>query len=93
MNEKPQNNPAEIDLLYFFRPLGNLFKSIGNWLVFFFKKIQANKNTPIILLTSKSSSFDRIKGALAGCDTYLVKPINHSDFERIINDQFPQPKE
>ena len=56
-------------------------------------KIQANKNTPIILLTSKSSSFDRIKGALAGCDTYLVKPINHSDFERIINDQFPQPKE
>ncbi len=57
------------------------------------KKIQANKNTPIILLTSKSSSFDRIKGALAGCDTYLVKPINHSDFERIINDQFPQPKE
>ncbi|RYZ94355.1 MAG: response regulator [Moraxellaceae bacterium] len=57
------------------------------------KKIQANKGTPIILLTSKSSSFDRIKGALAGCDTYLVKPINHSDFERIINDQFPQPKE
>jgi two-component system, cell cycle response regulator len=57
------------------------------------KKIQANKNTPIILLTSKSSSFDRIKGALAGCDTYLVKPINHSDFERIINDQFPLPKE
>lgn len=57
------------------------------------KKIQANKNTPVILLTSKSSSFDRIKGALAGCDSYLVKPINHSDFERIINDQFPQQKE
>jgi two-component system, cell cycle response regulator len=57
------------------------------------KKIQTNKNTPIILLTSKSSSFDRIKGALAGCDSYLVKPINHIDFERIINDQFPQPKE
>ena len=43
MNDKPQNSPAEIDLLYFFRPLGNLFKSIGNGIVFFFKKIQANK--------------------------------------------------
>ena len=43
MDDKQQNNPAEIDLLYFFRPLGNLFKSIGNGIVLFFKKIQANK--------------------------------------------------
>jgi len=47
MNDKPQNNPAEIDLMYFFRPLGNFFKSISNGIVFFFKKIQTN----VILFT------------------------------------------
>ncbi|WP_053979925.1 response regulator [Marinagarivorans algicola] len=49
------------------------------------------KNVPIVLLTSKSSSFDRLKGALAGCDTYLVKPINHNDFEDVLKQHF-KPK-
>jgi two-component system, cell cycle response regulator len=49
-----------------------------------------NKNTPIVLLTSRSSSFDKIKGTLAGCDTYLVKPINHNDFENVVNKYFSQ---
>lgn len=47
------------------------------------KRSPLNKNTPVIMLTSKSSSFDKIKGALAGCDAYLIKPINHNDFEAI----------
>lgn len=46
------------------------------------------KNVPIVLLTSKSSSFDRLKGALAGCDTYLIKPINHNDFEDVLKQHF-----
>jgi DNA-binding response OmpR family regulator len=33
------------------------------------------KSTPVIILTSKSSPFDLARGALAGCDTYLVKPV------------------
>ena len=49
------------------------------------KKDKRNANTPVILLTSKSSSFDKIKGALAGCDAYLVKPINHNEFEEVYN--------
>ncbi len=57
------------------------------------KKSKTNKNTPVILLTSRSSSFDKIKGALAGCDTYMVKPINHNDFENIITKYFPDAKE
>ncbi len=47
------------------------------------KRSKLNKNTPVIMLTSKSSSFDKIKGTLAGCDAYLVKPINHNEFESI----------
>ena len=33
------------------------------------------RNTPVIMLTSNSSPADRIKGKLAGCDTYLIKPV------------------
>jgi CheY-like chemotaxis protein len=33
------------------------------------------RHTPVIILTSKSSPFDLARGALAGCDTYLVKPV------------------
>ena len=47
------------------------------------KKSKLNTSTPVVLLTSRSSSFDKIKGALAGCDAYLVKPINHNEFESV----------
>ena len=30
---------------------------------------------PIVMLTSKSSPFDRIRGKMAGCDAYLTKPV------------------
>jgi len=38
------------------------------------KKNKASKNIPVVMLTGKSSPFDRIRGSLAGCDTYLAKP-------------------
>lgn len=56
------------------------------------KRSQLNKATPVVLLTSRSSSFDKIKGALAGCDTYLVKPINHHDFEDVVNKYFSEAR-
>ncbi len=47
------------------------------------KKSELNHYTPVIMLTSRSSSFDKIKGALAGCDTYLTKPISQHEFASI----------
>lgn len=38
------------------------------------------RSTPVLMLTSRSSPFDRARGALAGCDTYLVKPIDLKTF-------------
>ena len=49
------------------------------------KKDKTWKKTPVIMLTSKSSPFDRIKGALAGCDTYLTKPVKQTYFQKIVN--------
>jgi twitching motility two-component system response regulator PilG len=48
------------------------------------KKDKAKKDTPVIMLTGKSSPFDRIKGSLAGCDTYLTKPVENAVFQDII---------
>lgn len=54
------------------------------------KKTPLNRETPVILLTSRSSSFDRIKGALAGCSSYLIKPIDHNDFLSVLNEYFSE---
>jgi twitching motility two-component system response regulator PilG len=39
-------------------------------------KAKAGPALPVILLTSKSSPFDRVRGKMAGCDTYLTKPVD-----------------
>jgi CheY-like chemotaxis protein len=39
------------------------------------KKNRALRSMPVVILTSKSSPFDLARGALAGCDTYLTKPV------------------
>lgn len=39
------------------------------------KRNRRHRQLPVIILTSKSSPFDLARGALAGCDTYLTKPV------------------
>jgi two-component system cell cycle response regulator len=48
------------------------------------KKDKAIKNIPVVMLTSKSSPFDWIKGNLAGCDTYLTKPVKQDSFQKVV---------
>lgn len=33
-----------------------------------------NKHVPVVMLTSRSGSFDKVRAAVAGCDAFLVKP-------------------
>lgn len=40
--------------------------------------------TPVIMLTGKSSTFDRIKGSIAGCDTYLTKPLQYQVLREVV---------
>ncbi len=49
----------------------------------FLKKYHRSKSTPVILLTGKSSPFDKVKGSLSGCDSYLTKPLEHENFQHI----------
>lgn len=41
------------------------------------KKLAAEKNqdVAVIMLTSKSSAFDKLRGKFAGCDSYVTKPV------------------
>jgi twitching motility two-component system response regulator PilG len=43
-----------------------------------------NKNLPVVMLTSKSSPFDKIRGTLAGCSSYLVKPVDLKAFKATV---------
>ena len=38
----------------------------------------------IVMLTSKSSPFDKIRGRMAGCDAYLTKPVQKSELMRVL---------
>lgn len=49
------------------------------------KSAPATRATPVVMLTSRSSPFDRARGALAGCDSYLTKPIDLKSFYRAID--------
>lgn len=49
------------------------------------KWIKARKPTYVALLTSRGSTFDKLRGTMSGCDTYLVKPPHDDDLKRIIS--------
>ncbi len=48
------------------------------------KRNKSTKNIPVVMLTSRSSPFDKVKGRLAGCDSYLTKPVEHEKFEKVV---------
>lgn len=49
----------------------------------FLKKNHHSKNTPVIMLTGKTSPFSKVKGSLSGCDSYLTKPLEREQFQNI----------
>jgi len=42
------------------------------------------KEVTVIMLTGKASPADKIKGAMAGCDAYLVKPVGRMTFQNTV---------
>jgi CheY-like chemotaxis protein len=48
------------------------------------KKDRALRDIPVVILTSRSSPFDLARGAFAGCNSYLVKPVSLKSLKRTI---------
>jgi twitching motility two-component system response regulator PilG len=40
---------------------------------------RTGNSVPVVMLTSKTSPFDHIRGKMAGCDAYLNKPVNPNE--------------
>ncbi|GAB2586721.1 hypothetical protein GCM10027034_18830 [Ramlibacter solisilvae] len=49
----------------------------------------AGKSLPVVMLTSKSSPFDRVRGKMAGCDTYLTKPVDPAQLQDVLARHLP----
>jgi len=48
------------------------------------KRRAGAKAPPVVMLTSKGSPFDRVRGTFAGCDAYLVKPVDETRLMQIV---------
>ena len=42
-------------------------------------------NTRIIMLTSKKSPFDKVRGSMSGCDAYITKPPQDEKLKEVLN--------
>jgi CheY-like chemotaxis protein len=42
------------------------------------------KKTPIVMVSGKTSPLDEVKGVMAGCTTYLTKPVEPESFQKLI---------
>ena len=53
------------------------------------KLIKSNATTrsiPIVMLTGKSSPFNKVRGVMAGCDRYLTKPVDAEELRTVLNE-------
>ena len=46
---------------------------------------------PVVMVTGRASSTDRVRGDLAGCDAYLIKPLMESEFLATLRRLDPVP--
>ncbi len=49
------------------------------------KRDKARRHIPVVMLTSQSSPFDKIKGKFSGCDAYLTKPVRRDEFQKTLD--------
>lgn len=56
--------------------------------------IKARSRTQaVVMLTSRTSPFDRIRGKMAGCDAYLTKPVDPDQLHKTVSRYLAKPAE
>lgn len=48
------------------------------------KWIKTNYDCTVVMLTSKKSPFDKVRGTMSGCDDYVTKPPNEDRLKKIL---------
>lgn len=49
------------------------------------KAIKASSDTYVVMLTSKKSPFDKVRGTMSGCDAYVIKPPSDEKLIEVVN--------
>lgn len=53
------------------------------------KADKRTKDTPVVMLTSKDSAIDKVKGIMAGTNVYLTKPLDRNQLIQAIDKCLP----
>lgn len=54
------------------------------------KSNETTRSTPIVMLTGKSSPFNKVRGVMAGCDRYLTKPVDAEELRLVLHEYLPE---
>ena len=57
------------------------------------KLIKSNATTrsiPVVMLTGKTSPFNKVRGVMAGCDRYLTKPVDAEQLRMVLHEYIPE---
>ncbi len=50
------------------------------------KRIKSAQSVFVVMLTSKKTPFDKVRGAMSGCDAYVTKPPTDERLRKVIDD-------
>ncbi len=53
------------------------------------KSHKLSKSTPVVMLTAKGKSFDKLRGTMAGATVYLTKPVEQEKLKEVIKQILP----
>jgi len=56
------------------------------------KSNRVTRSTPIVMLTGKSSPFNKVRGVMAGCDRYLTKPVDTEELKTVLHEYIPETR-
>lgn len=54
------------------------------------KSCSQQTDCPVVMLTSRDSAFDRIRGVMAGCARYLTKPVSAENLYDVLHQYVPK---
>ena len=55
------------------------------------KRSRDYKETAVYMLTSKGGMFDKVRANMAGCDGYLIKPLENHKLREVLDKYFDRP--
>jgi len=49
------------------------------------RQLKSMRDTPVVMLTSKSSTLNRVKAHMSGCDGFITKPPEDGELTQAVN--------